>query len=290
MKRIMLIIAVIVFSFSTAFAQTADWQRVENALGRKGEVQMGVFKAMYPRTDLRVKIGNIPVDAGLGLTSWIGMMGTQENSMIMGDLVLLQGEVTPVISKLMKEGFKVTALHNHLMGTTPVVMYLHFSGNGNPQRLAEKIRTILMSTATPMNVENPIASPEISNGFWSRIEDVFRKKGQRNNNVLQLNFERMETILENGIVIPPYMGVATQFYFQSAGQKAAATGDFVLTADEVNPVVKTLIDHGIAVTAIHNHLIYESPRLFFLHFWGYDYPERLAGGIKAALDKTNTMR
>lgn len=291
MKRLILIIAVIIFSVSTALAQTGDWQRVENALGRKGTVyQIDMFKAAFPRTDLRVRVGDIPLDAGLGLTSWIGITGTQGNSIMMGDLVLLQGEVTPVIRSLIREGFKITALHNPLMGTTPAVMYLHFTGQGEPQRLAEKIRAVLRNTATPMDVQNPIASPQISNDYWTRIEDVFRKKGQRNNNVLQLNFDRMETVTDNGMAIPPSLGVSTQIYFQSVGQKAVAAGDFVLTADEVNPVVKTLTDNGIVVTALHNRMLHESPRLFYLHFWGYDSPERLARSIKAALDRTNTMR
>lgn len=291
MKLLTLIIAAIIFSVSTALAQTSDWRRVENALGRKGTIyQMDVFKATFPRTDLQVKVGDISVDTGLALTSWIGITGTQGNSVMMGDLVLLQGEVTPVIKNLMKEGFKITALHNHLMGTTPVVMYLHFTGQGDPQRLAEKIRAVLRNTATPMEVQNPIVSPQLPNDYWTRIEGIFKKKGQRNNNVLQLSFDRVETIAENGMVIPPSLGVATQIYFQSAGQKTAATGDFVLLADEVNRVVKALTDNGIVVTALHNHMLYESPRLFYLHFWGYETPERLARAIKAALDSTNIMK
>lgn len=291
MKRLILIISLIIFSFSSALAQTDDWQRVENVFGRKGTTQRGAFKAMFPRNDIRVKIGDILADPGLGLTSWVGFTGLPEspdNALVMGDLVLLEEEVTPVMNNLMKEGFKITALHNHLMGTNPI-MYLCFSGKGDPQRLAEKIRDILVKTATPMEQLNPIISPEASTDYWTKIEDIFKKKGERNNNVLQLNFERMERIMENGMVIPPYMGVATEIYFQSAGQKAAATGDFVLTADEVNPVIKTLTDNGIVVTAIHNRMLDETPRLFHVHFRGYDTPEKLANGIKAALNMTNSM-
>ena len=135
----------------------------------------------------------------------------------------------------------------------------------------------------------PSSSPETQID-WSKIESILSRTGQHKGNLLQLSVPRAETITENGMNVPPSMGMATAINFQMVGENAATTGDFVLLASEVNPVVKALTEHGIAVTAIHNHMLLESPRLFFLHFWGFDNAEKLARGLKAGLDKTNSAR
>lgn len=289
MKRIFMVIALLMGSVTAVFAQSPDWQGVEKVLGRKGTVQGDMFKITFPRTDLSVKVGDVPVEPGLALTSWIGFNGMGTRAMMMGDLVLLENEVTPVMTKLVAAGIQLTALHNHLIGTKPVVMYLHFGGEGDSRKLAEAMRSALALTRTPMETPAPAASPETS-AAWAKVEAVFGKTGQKKGNLFQVSFPRKETITEKGVEVPPYLGMATGINLQMVGSKAAATGDFVLVADEVNPVVKALVEHGIAVTAIHSHMLYESPRLFFLHFWGYDEPEKLANGLKAALDRTNSVK
>ncbi len=209
--------------------------------------------------------------------------------MMMGDLALLENEVAPVTTKLVAEGVGLTALHNHLIGSTPFIMYLHFSGEGNPERLAGAMHSALSATGTPMTAP---ASTETttSSTDWAKVEAIFGKAGQKKGNLLQMSFPRKEKIKEKGMVVPPYLGVANGINLQMVGSKAATTGDFVLIGSEVNQVVKALVDHGIAVTAIHSHMLYESPRLFFLHFWGYDEPEKLANGLKAALTKINLAK
>jgi hypothetical protein len=207
--------------------------------------------------------------------------------MMMGDLALLENEVAPVTAKLVAEGVKLTALHNHLIGSTPVVMYLHFSGEGNPEKLAGAMRSALAVTATP---QTPPAPSETAKADWAKVEAIFGKTGQKKGNLLQLSFPRKKIIKENGMVVPPYLGMANSINMQMVGTRAATTGDFVLIGSEVNPVIKALVDHGLTVTAVHSHMLFESPRLFFLHFWGYDEPAKLATGLKAALDKVNLAK
>ena len=207
----------------------------------------------------------------------------------MGDLVLIEEEVIPVMSKLIASGVEVTGLHNHLAGESPRVMYMHFYGQDEPTKLAETMKSALSLTGTPI-ASSPQAQSETTQIDWSKVESILGKAGKRKGNLLQFSIPRAETITENGMNIPPSMGVANAINFQMVGEKAATTGDFVLLASEVNPVVKALTEHNIAVTAIHNHMLTESPRLFFLHFWGVDEPKKLARGLKAALDKTNSAK
>ena len=236
-------------------AQTSDWTRVEQVFGKKGSVQDDVFKITFPRFDLKVKIGEFSVEPGLALTSWIGfiragnnMMAMDDNSMMMGDLVVLDNEVAPVISK-----------------------------------------SVISVTGTPFSV--PQAQNQTVQPDWSKVEAILGTNGKHNGNLLQYGFPRLEKLTESGMDMPPYMGMATVINFQmDAANRAAITGDFVLLADEVNPVVKALTENGIAVTALHNHMLYDNPRLFMLHFWAVDAPEKLAKGLKAALDKTNSKR
>ncbi len=287
MKRLILVAALLVSFVPVALAQITDWQGVETVLGRKGAVQEDMLKVTFPRSDLKVTVGEVPVKPGLALTSWIGFNGSAKRAMMMGDLVLLEKEVAPVITRLVAEGIEITALHNHILNEVPTVMYLHFGGNGDPRRLAEAMRAALDLTATPMAVQQPAVSPAAAVD-WTRVEAIFARTGQKKGNLLQLSFPRKEMIKEHGMDLPPFLGMATGINMQAVGNKAATTGDFVLVADEVNPVVAALTSHNIAVTAIHSHMLHEAPRLFFLHFWGYDEPEKLARGLKAALAKTGS--
>jgi hypothetical protein len=289
MKRALLLFTLVSWSFTSAYAQPVGWDGVETALGRKGAVQADMLKLTFPRTDLSVKVGEVPVEPGLALTSWVAFKGTEKNAMMMGDLVLLEKEVSPVMAQLVAKGIEVTALHSHILNESPTVMYLHFSGNGDPRKLAEAMRSALSLTGTPIEMQQPAITQTIPVD-WTKIETIFSKAGLKKGNLLQLSFPRKETIEERGMIVPPYMGMATGINIQAVGNKAATTGDFVLLGDEVNPVVKALVGHGIVVTAIHSHMLNESPRLFFLHFWGYDQPEKLAIGLRAALNITNSVK
>ncbi len=289
MKRILWLFAFLLFGFTSAYAQSSGWDELEKIFGRKGTVQGDMIKVTFPRTELKVMVGEVPVDPGLALTSWIGFKKAGKQAMMMGDLVLLEDEVARVTIMLAKEGVEVTALHNHIINEKPGIMYLHFSGMGKPEELAEAMRSALSLTGTPMQVQQT-ATTKTGGTDWSKVESIFGKSGQTKGNLFQISFPRKETIQEHGMAIPPFLGMATSINMQSAGDKVATTGDFVLLADEVNPVVKALISHNLSVTAIHSHMLHESPRLFFLHFWGYDNPETIATVLKAALDKTSIMK
>jgi hypothetical protein len=203
-------------------------------------------------------------------------------------LVLLDGEVPAVQKKLVALSIDITALHNHLIDESPAVKYMHIEAVGEAQQLAQEMKSVLELSGTPM--ASPSASAQTSTPDWSKVEAILGRKGNRNGNVLSVGIPRSERILEQGMEIPPFMGTATGINIQMIGDKAATTGDFVLLADEVNPVIKVLNDNGIAVTALHNHMLREQPRLFMLHFWGHNAPEKLAEGLKAALEKTASQK
>ena len=238
----------------------------------------------FPRTDLHVNIGVIPVEPGFALTSWIAFKQHRNRTMIMGDLVLLDQEINPVISKLIEGGVAITALHNHLIGETPDIMYLHFEGHGEALKLAETMKDALELTGTPLSSLPAQTARRID---WTIIESILGRTGQKKGNLLSFSIPRADKIYEDGMEIPPFMGLAMPINFERVENKAATTGDFVLLAKEVNPVVRALRENGIQITAIHNHMLFETPRIFFLHFWGVGTPEKLAKGIKEALEQTN---
>src|SRR5262245_10908847 len=275
------------FSNATAIAQTYEWTEVEKIFDKKGTAQGDAFKITFPRADLKVKVGEVMIEPALALTSWVAFKKMAGHTMMMGDLVLRDGEMAPVMAKLVAGGIEITALHNHIAGESPRVMYMHFDGRGEAKVLAEQMKAALALTGTPVSQAPASTAAELDR---SRVETTLGFSGQRKGNVLQIAIPRLEKIVENDMEVPPFMGMATAINLQMMGEKAATTGDFVLLANEVNPVVRALTENGIAVTAIHNHMLLESPRLFFLHLWGFDTPEKLAHGMKAALDKTNLVR
>ncbi len=275
----------IVFAFPglTAFSQV-DSAALNNAFGKKGMVQGGVYRITYPRTDLSVTVNQFHVAPGLALTSWIGILPMGNESMMMGDLVLLDTEEAAAVSNLVASGLSITAIHNHLTNEKPAIKYIHFSGKGDPVQLANAIRTVLGATGTPLLP--PAAAEQTTPPDWSKVEDILGKGGRRNGQLLLYSFPRTEKLTESGMTMPPAMGMATGINLQMDGNTVATTGDFVLLAEEVNPVVKALTENGIVVTAVHNHMLFDDPRLFMMHFWAVGDPEKIAKGLKAALNMT----
>nr|WP_278431160.1 DUF1259 domain-containing protein [Brevibacillus laterosporus] len=263
--------------------QGLNWESVKRVFN-KGSIQNDVFKVTFPRSDLQVKVGSVQIDPNLALTSYLAFKQVGNHAMMMGDLVLLEKEVKPVETKLAELGIEVTALHNHIIEENPKIMYLHVAGHGDPVILAEKMKDVLTVTGTPLTATPPEKSPSTFN--WSKVEDIIGWKGEQRGKVFQFSIPRPEEITEKGVGILPAMGIGMPINFQVIGDKAATTGDFVLFSNEVNPVIRELTKNGITVTAIHNHMLDESPRLFFLHFWAVDDPEQLAYGLRAALNQT----
>lgn len=277
-----------------------DWTVVENALGRKGTPSPGgVARFSFPRSDLNVVLHGVTLKPALALGSWIAFKRIADHAMVMGDLVLLEAEVTTVMASLQQNGVDQTALHNHLLGESPRVVYMHIHAIGSAERIARAVRTALEFTNTPLGTAAPASPapnptstlPPISVALTidtSTVAKTLGVTGKMNGGVFQLSVPRRERICDEGQEIPPAMGVATAMNFQpTVGGKAAITGDFVLLGREVNPVLWTLSENGIEVTAIHSHMTDEQPRLYFMHFWAVDDAAKLARGLRAALDRTN---
>jgi hypothetical protein len=263
-----------------------DSTALNNVFGKKGTITGNVYKVTYPRSDLKVKVGDFSVAPGLALGTWVGIIDMGDHAMMMGDLVLLDAEVPKVINKLVEENLEITAIHNHLINESPNIKYIHFHGSGDPVKLAQEIKSVLEVTATPL--APPAAQAQAQNIDWSKVTAILGTTGKQNGMLLQYAFPRNEKLTESEMEMPAAMGMATAINFQMDGNRAAITGDFVLLADEVNPVVKALTENGITPTAIHSHMLKDEPRLFMMHFWAVDDPEKLANGLKAALNKTNT--
>jgi Domain of Unknown Function (DUF1259) len=278
---------------------TADnWKPVEAALGKAGSMQPGdVYKVSLPRSDLKITVAGIELKPALALGSWLAFKKTGDMTLVMGDLVLIESEVTPVLNKLQESGVETTALHNHVLNETPRVMYMHIHAMGDGVKIAKTINDALSMTGTPFSAPAAGAQPAEIGIDTKQIDQIMGQTGKINGGVYQYSIARADEITdgamtsENKLVIPPAMGVAQAINFQpTGGGKAAITGDFVLIASEVNPVIKALRDSGIAVTALHSHMLTESPRLFFMHFWANDNALKLAGGLRAALDRVNVVK
>lgn len=268
---------------------SGDWKAVESAMGRSGQQQPGdVMKFAMPRKDLHVTLGGVTIKPALALGSWAAFKQSMDGAMVMGDLVLTEDEVQPVMSKLQEGGIQEAAIHNHLIGESPRIMYMHIASHGDAVQMAKAIHEALALTKTPPPDATPATSADL--GFdQKQVEQILGHAGKVNGGILQVGVPRAESISDAGMNVPPSMGVATALNFQpTENGRAAITGDFVLLASEVNPVLRALRQNGIAVTALHSHMLGEEPRLFFMHFWANDDALRLAKGLRAALDKTNS--
>jgi hypothetical protein len=285
MKNVTPLFVAVLFAVNS-FAQI-DSIALNNVFGKKGTVTGNVYKISFPRSDLKVKVGDFAVAPGLALGTWVGIINTGGHAMMMGDLVLLDAEVPKVINRLMEENLEVTAIHNHLINETPAIKYVHYHGEGNATELAQKIKAVLQVTAMPLTASSTQTQTQTPD--WNKVTAILGT-GKQNGMLLSYTFPRDEKTMESGMEMPPSMGMATSINFQMNGNNAAITGDFVLLADEVNPVVRALTENGITPTAIHSHMLHDQPRLFMMHFWAIDNPGKLARGLKAALDKTNSKR
>ncbi len=309
---------------AAAGAADADWAKVADALGKSGtEMAGGVYRVGLPRTDLHVTLDGVDIKPTLALGSWLAFQGKGDMTMVMGDLVLTEDEVGPVMRKLSESGIEITALHNHLLRAQPSTLYMHVLGHGDPAKLAAALHDGLALSRTPLgnatasvssqapaagsnqsagssasavvgNPQAPLAGSEQPARLdldTAMIDQVLGAKGKAVAGVYQVGIPRAETIKDGDMEVPVAMGSAEALNFQpTGGGKAAITGDFVLTAQEVNPVLRALRENGIEVTAVHNHMLDDQPRLFFMHFWANDDAAKLAKGLRAALDKVNVAR
>ncbi len=283
---------IVIFSAATlvqAGQEGLDQDGIARAMEKRGTAVGDTYKVSFPRSDLQVKVGKVTIKPEFALTSWAAFKKSGDSALTYGDLVLLESELNPVLSKLEEKGIGISAIHNHLIYETPRIIYVHFMGYGNEATLAGGLKAALTITATPQKSE--AASPEVKSETARKIENVLGYEGNMVSGVLHVNVPRSDIHVKlMGKEIPGSMGMNTPLNFQMDGQKAAINGDFLLLADEVNPVIKALRNNGIEIASLHNHMLDEEPRVFFMHFWAYGDSASLAKGLKTALDQTGIRR
>jgi Domain of Unknown Function (DUF1259) len=271
-----------------------DWSTVDTILSRKAAVSGDMHRYGLPRSDLSVSLDGVTLKPGFALGGWIAFEPMGDKAMMMGDLVLTEKEINPVMSKLLAEGLQVTALHNHLLRANPPTFYMHVAGTGDPAQMARLVRTALEESRTPFDVKPPAGSTVASEDTSfdaTKVDAAIGYKGKANGGVYQFSIPRADAIKMDGMAVPGAMGTAIAINFQpTGGGKAAITGDFVALSSELNPLITALRDNGIEVTAIHNHMVGEDPRAFFIHFWANDDAVKLANGLGAALKTLDVKR
>jgi hypothetical protein len=272
-------------------APQSQWESVAQALGKSGnEMPGGIYRVGMPRTDLHVTLDGVELKPTLALGSWVAFQPMGHDAMVMGDLVLTESEIEPVMKKLQDGGLEITALHNHLLRAQPATFYMHVLGHGDANQLARALHDAIILSKTPLG-NAPAAAPERIDLDTAMLDRVLGGKGQIAGGVYQVGIPRADNVTSHGMSLPPPMGSAESINFQPTGNgNAAITGDFVLTAAEVTPVMRTLRDNGIDVTALHNHMLDDQPRMFFMHFWANDDAAKLANGLHAALEKVNVKK
>ncbi len=304
--RILTTVAVLGLVFGTPALGAEEWQQqIASGLGKQGaEMPGGVYRVGLPRTDLEVTLDGVTIKPALALGSWLAFKPMGNEVMVMGDLVLTQEEINPVLTRLEQGGVEITGLHNHLLRASPATMYMHVHGQGDPAKLATTLRDALNASKTPFGAETAGISPQAAEQAsttgstapkvdldTAALDQTLGHKGKVTGGVYQVSVPRAETVKDGGMEVPAAMGSAIAINIQPTEPgKAATTGDFVLTADEVNPVIKALLSNGIEVTAVHNHMLTDEPRLFFMHFWANDDTAKVAKGLRAALDQIKTAK
>lgn len=275
-----------------AVAADLDVKKVDAIFDRTPARSDGVYRYGFPRSDLNVTVDGVVIKPAFALGGWVGFKEMNGKAMVMGDLVLTEAEVAPVMAKLLENGVEVTALHNHLLRVTPPIFYMHIGAHGDPEKIATTVRAALELTKTPLTSPPPATTaPSAIEIDTAKIDEALGAKGRVNGGVYQFAIARADKIASGGMVIPSALGSATVINFQpTGGGKAAITGDFTTLASEIEPLITSLRASGIEVTAIHSHMLDEEPRSFYVHFWANDDAVRLAKALRAALDKTNVPR
>src|SRR4051812_9916374 len=271
-----------------ATAAEIDWKSVDAALGKTASVTGEVHRYGLPRSDLHVTLDGVAIKPALALGGWVAFAPAHGEAMVMGDLVLLETEINPVMTKLLEGGLEITAVHNHVLRASPATFYMHVGGHGDPAKMASVIRSALSASKTPFDAPATTAGPAPAIDLdTAKLDQIMGVKGMTVGGVHQFAVPRRDPVTESGMQVSGPLGGANAINFQPTGNgKAAITGDFLVTSNEVNPLIRALRAGNIEVTAVHSHMLDEQPRMFFIHFWANDDALKLAQGIRTALETT----
>ena len=289
MKRNLIILALVAAALPTiAKAAEIDWKNVDAALGKTAAVTGEVHRYGLPRSDLHVTLDGVAIKPALALGGWVAFAPAHGEAMVMGDLVLLETEINPVMTKLLEGGLEITAVHNHVLRASPATFYMHVGGHGDPVKMASVIRSALSASKTPFDAPATTAGPAPAVDLdTAKLDQIMGVKGTSTGGVHQFAVPRRDPVTESGMQVTGPLGGANAINFQPTGNgKAAITGDFLVTGNEVNPLIRALRASNIEVTAIHSHMLDEQPRMFFIHFWANDDALKLAQGVRTALETT----
>jgi hypothetical protein len=274
--------------FAIPAAAEPDWSKVDAIFGRAPMKSDNAARYGFPRSDLTVTLDGVAIKPAFALGGWVAFAPMGDAAMAMGDLVLTESEINPVMAKLLGEGIEVTAVHNHLLRASPATFYMHIEGHGDSTKLAESIRAGLALSKTPMQASPATSPPPPVDLDTAKLDEAIGVKGRANGGVYGFNVPRADQVKDSGMIVPAALGSAIAINFEpTGGGKAAITGDFVALASEVNPLITSLRHNGIEVTAIHNHMLNDEPRMFFIHFWANEDAQKLANSLRAALDTLN---
>jgi len=286
-------VAALVACSPNIFAQknAIDSTAIERIIGVKGQFSNGEYKVTVPQNDLSVEVDGFKIIPAMGLGTWIAFTPMNGGAMIMGDIVLTETDLKEVQQEVIKQGLTISAIHNHFVRNHPNILYMHIGGSGSTNEMAQKAKALLdkisslrggdpsRGTASSENVPNSLDT--------KKLDEIIGAKATMSKGVYKYTIGRPDVHLaEHGMKVSTFMGFNTWAAFQGAPDHAAVAGDFTMTENEVAPVIKALIEHGIEVVAVHNHMVHEQPRIFFLHYWGVGNAEELAKGLRAALDQT----
>jgi hypothetical protein len=289
MKRTLILLTLLGTALPTLTrAAEIDWKKVDGALGKTAAVSGEVHRYGLPRSDLHVTLDGVTIKPALALGGWVAFAPMHDQAMVMGDLVLLETEINPVMTKLLEGGLDVTAVHNHILRASPATFYMHVGGHGDPVKMATVIRSALGASSTPFEAPATTAGPAPAVDLdTAKLDQIMGVKGKAAGGVYQFAVPRRDPATESGMQVTGALGGANGINFQPTGNgKAAITGDFLVTGNEVNPLIRALRAGSIEVTAVHSHMLDEQPRMFFIHFWANDDALKLAQGIRTALDTT----
>ena len=280
---------------STKAFAALDTLVIERIMGIKGKSSNGEYKVTIPQNDLSIMVDGFKIIPAMGLGTWVAFTPAPKGAMVMGDIIVTETDLKPVQQEIIRQGLTITAIHNHFVRNHPNVMYMHLGGSGSTEVMAQKARAVLdkvkevrgadpsQGTASNETLENTVDT--------KRLDEILGHKAEMSKGVYKYTIGRPDVKLtEHGVPVTTFLGFNTWAAFQGSADKAAVAGDFTMLENEVAPVIKALVENGIEVVAVHNHMVHEQPRIFFLHYWGIGNAETLAKGLRTALDQTGKKK